>query len=149
MDKKEIRCRWIKLKKVNLTQKRREIVKKVLFGFKRSIVPVPWWVFRCIVPLEVRKTKSKLGGLSDEKRKLHHFVVRELPRYGKPMPPEFISAEMKMDMDRVVEILDDLERRLIFLFRPGGREVVWAYPVTAEPTQHRIDFSSGEKFWAA
>jgi len=97
----------------------------------------------------VRKTKSKFGGLSDEKRRLHHFVVRELPRYGKPMPPEFISTELKMDMNRVVEILDDLERRLIFLFRPGGREVVWAYPVTAEPTQHRIDFSSGEKFWAA
>ena len=124
-------------------------MKKVLLGFKRSILPIPWWLFRRIVPLEVRKTKSKLGGLSDEKRRLHHFVVRELPRYGKPMPPEYISAELKIDMNRVVEILDDLEQRLIFLFRSGGREVVWAYPVTAEPTQHRIDFSSGEKFWAA
>lgn len=124
-------------------------MKKVLLGFKHSILPIPWWLFRRIVPLEVRKTKSKLGGLSDEKRRLHHFVVRELPRYGKPMPPEYISAELKMDMNRVVEILDDLEQRLIFLFRSRGREVVWAYPVTAEPTQHRIDFSSGEKFWAA
>ena len=124
-------------------------MKKVLLGFKRSILPIPWWLFRRIVPLEVRKTKSKLGGLSDEKRRLHHFVVRELPRYGKPMPPEYISAALKMDMNRVVEILDDLEQRLIFLFRSGGREVVWAYPVTAEPTQHRIDFSSGEQFWAA
>ena len=113
------------------------------------MLPIPWWLFRRIVPLEVRKTKSKLGGLSDEKRRVHHFVVRELPRYGKPMPPEYISAELKMDLHRVVEILDDLEQRLIFLFRSGGREVVWAYPVTAEPTPHRIDFSSGEKFWAA
>jgi len=124
-------------------------VKKVLFGFKHSILPIPWWLFQRLIPHETGKTRRKFGGLSDEKRKLHHFVVRELPRYGKPMPPEFISAELKIDLNRVVDILDDLERRLIFLFRPGGREVVWAYPVTAEPTQHRINFSSGEKFWAA
>ena len=48
----------------------------------------------------------------------------------------------------VVEILDELERRLIFIFRPGGRDVVWAYPVTAEPTPHHLDFSSGERFSA-
>ena len=124
-------------------------MEKVLLGFKRSILPISWWLFRRIIALEVGKTKRKLGGLSDEMRRLHHFVVRELPRYGRPMPPEFISTGLKWDVNRVVEILDDLERRLIFLFRPGGREVVWAYPVTAEPTQHRIDFSSGEKFWAA
>ena len=124
-------------------------MRKILLGVRRSMLPVPWWLFRQVIPLEVRKTKRKLGGLSEEQRRLHHFVVRELPRYGKPMPPDFISSELKIDLNRVVEILDDLERRLIFLFRCGGREVVWAYPVTAEPTQHRIDFSSGEKFWAA
>ena len=42
-----------------------------------------------------------------------------------------------------------LERRLIFLFRPGGRDVVWAYPITVEQTPHRMTFSSGERLWAA
>jgi hypothetical protein len=65
------------------------------------------------------------------------------------MPPEFISARLKMEEGRVIEILDELERRLIFLFRPGGRDVVWAYPVTAEPTPHKLTFSSGERLWAA
>jgi hypothetical protein len=65
------------------------------------------------------------------------------------MPPGFIAARLKMEEGRVIEMLDELERRLIFLFRPGGRDVVWAYPVTAEPTPHKLAFSSGERLWAA
>jgi hypothetical protein len=65
------------------------------------------------------------------------------------MPPAFIADRLKLDETRVIEILDELERRLIFLFRPGGRDVVWAYPITAEPTPHKLAFSSGERLWAA
>jgi hypothetical protein len=65
------------------------------------------------------------------------------------MPPEYIARELGLEESRVTEILDELERRLIFLFRPGGRDVVWAYPVTAEPTPHRVAFSSGERVFAA
>jgi hypothetical protein len=65
------------------------------------------------------------------------------------MPPDFIADRLGLDEKRVIEVLDELERRLIFLFRPGGRDVVWAYPVTAEPTPHKLAFSSGERIWAA
>lgn len=68
---------------------------------------------------------------------------------ARPMPPDYISDHLKMEKARVIQILDELERRLIFLFRPGGRDVVWAYPITAEPTPHKLAFSSGERFWAA
>jgi hypothetical protein len=122
---------------------------KVLFGFRRHMVPIPWSVFTRVVPREARKNKRSLGGLDDEHRRVHHFVVRELPRLAAPMPPEHIADRLKLPQSRVIEILDELERRLIFLFRPGGREVVWAYPVTAEPTPHRLAFSSGERLWAA
>lgn len=124
-------------------------MQKILFGYKRLMLPIPWALFLRIVPREVRKTKRKLGGLSEEQRTVHRFVVRELPKLGKPMSPDYVSSELKMDHSRVVEILDELERRLIFLHRPGGNEVVWAYPVTAEPTPHKLEFSTGEKFWAA
>jgi hypothetical protein len=95
------------------------------------------------------KTKRILGGLDDEQRRVHHFVVRMLPILAKPMPPDYIAEHLKLDRARIIQILDELERRLIFLFRPGGRDVVWAYPVTAEPTPHKLAFSSGERFWAA
>jgi hypothetical protein len=125
------------------------VVKKVLLGFKRHMLPIPWSLFRRAVPREARKTHRALGGLDEEHRRVHHFVVRELPRLGRPMPPDYVATELQMDETRVVEILDELERRLIFLYRPGGRDVVWAYPVTAEPTPHRLAFSSGERLWAA
>jgi len=41
------------------------------------------------------------------------------------------------------------DRRLIFLFRPGGRDVVWAYPLTAAKTGHHMAFSIGERLDAA
>ena len=80
---------------------------------------------------------------------MHHFVVRELPRLAAPMAPERIADGLGLELPRVIEILDELERRLIFLFRPGGRDVVWAYPVTVDPTPHKLAFSSGERLWAA
>ena len=66
-----------------------------------------------------------------------------------PMPPDYIADRLKLDKERVIQILDELEQRLIFLFRPEGHDVVWAYPVTAEPTPHKLAFSSGERIWAA
>jgi hypothetical protein len=124
-------------------------MKKVLLGFKRRMLPIPWGLLRRAIPLEARKTNRALGGLNEEQRRVHHFVVRDLPRLGQPMSPEHVAAQLQMDETRVVEILDELERRLIYLYRPTGRDVVWAYPVTAEPTQHRLAFSSGERLWAA
>jgi hypothetical protein len=124
-------------------------MRKVLLGFKRHMVPIPWRVFTRVLSREAQKTKRALGGLDDEHRRVHHFAVRELPRLSAPMPPEYIAKGLGLEESRVTQILDELERRLIFLFRPGGRDVVWAYPVTAEPTPHRVTFSSGERIFAA
>ena len=109
-------------------------MRRVLLGYKRRVVPIPWFLFTWILRRGAEKTKRVLGGLDDEHRRVHHFVVKELPSLGRPMPPDFIAKHLKLDEGRVVQILDGLERRLIFLFRPGGRDVVWAYPITAEPT---------------
>jgi hypothetical protein len=87
--------------------------------------------------------------LDDDLRRVHHFVVRDLPRLAAPMPPEHIAAALHMPVSRVVEILNELERRLVFLYRPAGNDVVWAYPITVEPTPHRLAWSSGERLWAA
>jgi len=124
-------------------------MRRVLLGFKRRMVAIPWFLFTRILPREAKKSKRVLGGLDDEQRRVHHFVVKELPSLAKPMPPDFIANRLKLDETRVIQILDELERRLIFLFRPGGRDVVWAYPITAEPTPHKLAFSSGERIWAA
>ena len=124
-------------------------MRRVLLGFKHRIVPIPWFLFIRILKCEAKKTKRVLGGLDDEHRRVHHFVVKNLPSLARPMPPDFIADRLKLDEVRIIQILDELERRLIFLFRPGGRDIVWAYPITAEPTPHKLAFSSGERLWAA
>ena len=124
-------------------------MRRVLLGSKRRMLPIPWFLFTWILRRGARKTKKALGGLDDEHRRVHHFVVKELPSLARPMAPDFIADRLKLDKQRVIQILDELERRLIFLFRPEGRDVVWAYPITAEPTPHRLTFSSGERLWAA
>jgi hypothetical protein len=124
-------------------------MRRVLLGFKRRMVAIPWFLFNGILPREAKKTKRVLGGLDDEHRRVHHFVVKKLPSLARPMPPDYIADSLKLDEARVIQILDELERRLIFLFRPGGRDVVWAYPITAEPTPHKLAFSGGERIWAA
>lgn len=124
-------------------------MRRVLLGHNYRLLPIPWYVFTRLLKRGAGKTKTILGGLNDHQRLVHHFVVKNLPGCAKPMPPEYIAESLEMDQAAVIEILDELERRLIFLFRPGGRDVVWAYPVTAEPTPHKLSFSSGEKIWAA
>ncbi len=46
-------------------------------------------------------------------------------------------------------ILDELERNKTYLFRDAQGAVLWAYPVTAEPTPHPVTFSTGERIYAA
>ena len=124
-------------------------MRRVLLGFKRHMVPIPWALFTRLVRQKLGKTAKAFGGLDEDHRRVHHLVVKNLPGLAKPMPPDFIAERLRLSISQIVRILDELERRLIFLFRPGGREVVWAYPVTVEPTPHRVAFSSGEKLWAA
>jgi hypothetical protein len=124
-------------------------MKRLLFGFKHHMIPVPWSLFTRLAPRDAAKTTRASGRLDDEQRRVHHFVVRELPRFAKPMGPDYVARMLGMTADRVGAIMDELEHRKLFLFRPGGRDVVWAYPVTVEPTPHRVTFSSGESIWAA
>jgi len=124
-------------------------VETVLLGFKHQMLPIPRTLFRRAMKAGANKTHRVLGGLDDQQRRVHHFVVRDLPRLAEPMSPEHIAEALEMDLDRVIEIVDELERRLIFLFRPSGRDVVWAYPVTVAETPHWVAFSTGERLNAA
>ncbi len=124
-------------------------MQRVLLGIRRFMVPVPWALFKRVAGREVIVTGRVLGGLDADHRLVHHFVVRELPRLAGPMSPEHIANALEMPVARVIEILDGLEKRLVFLYRAGGRDVVWAYPVTVAETPHRLQFSTGERLNAA
>lgn len=93
--------------------------------------------------------KSRLAFMTKEHHRIRYFVVKELPRYGKPMPAEFISQEVQLPIAQVNTVLDDLEKNLFFLVRNDSGAVSWAFPVTTEMTPHRLSFSTGEQSYAA
>ena len=83
----------------------------------------------------------------------HHLVrdtvVTELPRQRAPLPPALIAEQTSLTVSEVETILTELEAGLFFLTRNVAGAVSWAYPVTAEPTPHRLHFSTGESIYAA
>ena len=95
------------------------------------------------------RAREAVGEVSPQHREIHHFVVRELPSLAEPMPPGYIANGLDLPIATVTEALADLEARKGFLCRNAGGAVVWAYPVTVEPTPHQIRFTSGETLYAA
>ena len=92
---------------------------------------------------------AELSFMSEEHHLVRYFVVRELPRTGEPMQPEFISQKLKLPLAQIKTILDELEKNLFFLVRNEQGAVSWAYPVTVDHTPHHLTFSTGEQLYAA
>ncbi len=122
---------------------------KIMMGMWRYLINVPDFMWRRQIPRAEKKFSSHLQFMSDEHRLVHHFAVRELPFAGKPLSPAYTAEKLALPLERVKDILDDLERHMTFLFRNREGEVVWAYPVTVEKTPHRITFDTGEEIYAA
>ena len=112
------------------------------------MVPVPECLFRPMVQRDTKKL-SKRPVLEPDERRVQHFAVREIPRRREPIAPEVFAEELDLSLDEVSLILDELERRMTFLCRRGGDDVVWAYPVTAAETPHQVRMDGGEAFSAA
>ena len=68
---------------------------------------------------------------------------------GVPLAPEYIAEKLHWPLDRVNVTLEDLERRMTFLYRDSEGAVAWAYPVTADETPHHVTFDTGERINAA
>ena len=95
------------------------------------------------------KIAERLAFMSDEHHRVRYFAVEQLARRGKVLPPARIARELDLSPARVAQILDDLERNLVFLVRNGDGDVSWAFPVTADSTSHRLVFSTGERLHGA
>ena len=116
----------------------------LLLGLWRTMLPVPRAIWHRQVGGDAR-----LDFMSEEHHRVRNFVVEELPRAGKSLSPEHIAQSLHLPLDQVIQILDELEKNMTFLFRNDGRAVTWAYPVTVEPTPHHVTFSTGEQIYAA
>ena len=121
----------------------------LLLGIWRVLLPVPHPIWQRDVARSAKQLNSVRQGLSPAHCRVRDFVVRELPRYGRPLSPELIANQLDLPISQVQHILDELEKKKTFLFRNAQGAVTWAYPVTAVPTPHRVISSTGEQFFAA
>jgi hypothetical protein len=94
-------------------------------------------------------SQDRLGFMTGDHHQVRYFVVKELVNKGKPIRPEWISAMLNLPLEQVKVILDELESKLFFLVRNEQGAVAWAYPVTVEPTPHRLNFNTGEQLFGA
>ena len=122
---------------------------KLLAGVWRTTVGVPPFLWEKLIEKARQKVKKSTRFMSPEHRLVHHYVVRELPRVGGPIPAERVARDLALPLERVEDILQDLEKHLTFLVRDEQGRIIWAYPVTVEKTPHRITFNSGEQLYAA
>ncbi len=120
-----------------------------MMGLWRYVLNVPSFLWEKQVAMATKKFEKEHSFMTAEHRRVHHFVVKDLPRTGQPMPPEYIVKSLNLPADRVNTILDDLETHMTFLFRNKRREVAWAYPVTVEKTPHHVTLNTGETLYAA
>jgi hypothetical protein len=121
----------------------------LMSGIWRHILPVPPMLWEKRVQQARSKIERRLDFMTPAHRKVHHYAVRELPRAASPLSPEVIAEGLGTSPRQVSDLLDDLEAHMTFLYRNADGHVTWAYPVTAEPTPHRLRFDSGEQIYAA
>ena len=123
--------------------------KSLLLGLWRFLLRIPAPIWQQEVARSGRAAQKSLAFMTPDHHRVRDFVVRELPRIAKPIPPETIAQDLNMGLEQVVSILDELEKKLTFLYRDEAGAVIWAYPVTVAQTPHRITFSTGEQIYAA
>jgi hypothetical protein len=80
---------------------------------------------------------------------VRNFVVLEIANGGKSVTQQQIAAALALPTDRVSEILDELERHMVFLWRDDAGNVRWAYPVTGDTTPHRIEYANAKPTYGA
>lgn len=121
----------------------------LLLGSGHHMLPIPRSAWQRQVARTGQGNRTALGFMTDDHHRVRDLAVVELPRAGAPLPPELFAERLGLPLAQVKAILDELEQHMAFLFRNAAGAVAWAYPVTVDPTPHRITFSTGEWVYAA
>jgi len=125
------------------------MIEQILIGRGDSIREIPRSVWEQKLRQTPEHAEDRLAFMSEDHHRIRRLAVLDLARQGIPLAPEYFAEQLHLDRDRVVEILEELERKLVFLLRNSDGAVSWAYPVTVDRTPHRLTFSTGERLHGA
>jgi hypothetical protein len=116
---------------------------------RRRMIRVPAALWKRETRRETQRAAARLAFMDPDHRLIRNFVVTEIARRGEPVDLGAIVEATGIEPNRVLQILDELEAHLTFLYRTDGENVDWAYPVAAHETPHRVTLDSGDRFFAA
>ncbi|MGD9234465.1 MAG: hypothetical protein PVH67_11470 [Desulfobacterales bacterium] len=128
---------------------RNDLKHKLYMGFRGFMMRIPPLLSDKGTKKGEKGVKANAACLSEEERKVHHFIVMKMAVVKDPITAELIAGELGMLIDRVIEIIDKLESLKTFIYRDDGKGINWAYPLSLENTGFRMTASSGEQFFAA
>jgi hypothetical protein len=118
----------------------------LLVGSRGTILRVPDTGLKAALAKLPESLAARLAFMTPEHHLVRNFAVRELPyESGRPIKLERLAGTLGLPVAAVHAIVEDLERHLFFLVRNEAGEISWAFPVTTEPTPHRLKFSTGER----
>lgn len=121
----------------------------LLKGLWKYTIPIPSFVWERKIIRKAGQARKSIQFMTPDHHRVRNFVVKELPTVCQPLTPDAISEALNLRQDRVLDLLDDLEKHKLFLYRNPCGAVHWAYPVTVEKTPHLASFPAGEKIYAA
>ncbi len=121
----------------------------LLKGIWKYMMPIPPFLWKPKINQMAQKAAARVEFMTDDHHRIRNFVVKRLPESGKPISLATIAQCLNLDQTKVLTLVDDLEKNKFFLFRNPQGNVAWAYPVTAEQTDHRAILPNGKKVYAA
>ena len=126
-----------------------DVKHKMYMGLRGFMIPIPKWLSARGLEKDEANARINSARLSNEERRVHHFIVKTMAVAEDPISAEAIASELQMPNDQVHEIIDKLENLKTYVYRSDGQGINWAYPFSLENTGFRMTASSGEKFFAA
>ena len=121
----------------------------LLIRLKRFGLRVPHILWQRVISAEAKRSGENLEWFTPDHHRVRDYAVTENAATGAAVDPDKLASFTGLEEDRLAIVVDQLEKGKTFLYRTAGRDVDWAYPVTAEDTGHRIRLDSGERFFAA
>lgn len=130
-------------------KQKRDDTGRVKIRVGRHLVPIPGFALRRIVDGEAKRMSRTIAFMGPDHHAVRNFSVCEVARTGAPVTAEHIAGAVDLSVNRVVELLEELERKMVFVSRNTNKAVTWAYPVTADVTNHRIEYASAKPTYGA
>ena len=90
--------------------------KSLLLGIGRLFLRVPRPIWQQEVARGARSAEKSLAFMTENHHKVRDFAVREMPRIAEPITPETIAQNLSIELEQVISILDELEKKLTFLY---------------------------------